>query len=296
MDKAQCLAILRRCATEPGAVATPIEGLSLINASARTPPTPGVYPCSVCIIVQGSKQVLLDEQVYTYDSKHYLCCSIPMPIQAAISQASPKKPLLGVLLRTDTPIMRDTCLRMESSNVLPPRDQGARPGLCLASWTPEFTFALGRLLELLEKPGLIPALGEGRLRELMVAILLGDAGPSMRQSYGASLDIAQAIVHLREHPAQDVSVEELARRCGMSRAAFHKKFKETTSYSPIQFIKALRLNEAAMMLSLGHSAGQAASQVGYASPSQFSREFRRHFGQSPKEWAVSNRSAPDETR
>lgn len=295
MDQAQCLAILRRCATEPGAVATSIEGLTLINATARTAPTPGVYPCGVCIIVQGSKQALLDDQVYTYDSNHYLCCAVPIPVQAAISQASPKNPLLGVLVRTDTPTMRDTCLRMESSNALPRREDRARHGLCVATWSPEFTLALCRLLELLENPNLIPVLAESRLRELMVAILQGEAGPSMRQSYGASLEIAQAIAHLREQPAQEVSVEDLAKRCGMSRAAFHKKFKETTHYSRIQFIKALRLNEAAMMLSLGHNAGQAANKVGYSSPSQFSREFRRHFGQSPKEWAAKNRLEPDET-
>lgn len=174
MDRSQCLAILRRCATEPGAVATSIEGLSLINAGDRTPPTPGVYPCCVCIIVQGSKQALIDDQVYTYDAKHYLCCSVPMPVQAAITQASPKKPLLGVLLRTDTPTMRDTCLRMESSNALPRSIDGARHGLCVAAWSPEFTLALGRLLQLLEQPNLMPVLGESRLREFMVAILQGD--------------------------------------------------------------------------------------------------------------------------
>lgn len=90
-------------------------------------------------------------------------------------------------------------------------------------------------------------------------------------------------------------MDELAQRCGMSRAAFHKKFKATTSYSPLQFLKALRLNQAAMLLRLGHNVSEAATDVGYSSPSQFSREFRRHFGASPRDWANQAAEPGDET-
>lgn len=296
MDKAHSLAILRRLTSEAGVVETAIEGLRLFKATAPTAPTPGIYPRSVCIILQGRKQAIVDQSLYTYDSQHYLCCSVPIPIQAAVLDASESEPLLGVLLDTDTPQMRESTLRMEATELLAPSNESESFGLAVASWTPKFSEALARLLDLLDTPALIPVLAHGRLRELMVSILLGEAGPQMRQSHGASLEIGRAIAHLRENPSQEISIEELASRCGLSRAAFHRKFKATTGSSPLQFIKALRLNEAAMMLSIGHNAGQAASKVGYASASQFSREFRRHFGKSPREWAAQSRSSQDETR
>jgi len=71
---------------------------------------------------------------------------------------------------------------------------------------------------------------------------------------------------------------------GMSRAAFHRKFKRATTLAPIQFVKSMRLNRAAMKIAVGVSVSEAALSVGYVSTSQFSREFKRMYGQSPRHW------------
>lgn len=238
---------------------------------------------------------MLEDALYTYDAGHYLCCSVPIPVQASILNTSPQTPLIGAILRTDTPVMQNIALRMESTRLIGQEGSEIAPGICAAAWTPDFALALENLLCLIEEPDLIPVLGKARLQELMVAILRGQAGPAMRHGYGPAMEINRAIAHLREHPSQDISVDELAQRCGMSRAAFHKKFKATTNDSPLQFLKALRLNQAAMLLRLGHNVSEAASGVGYQSPSQFSREFRRHFGASPCEWASQATESNDET-
>lgn len=287
MDSQQILSRLGRHAHAEGATSTRIEGLTLFRVSQPTEALPGVYSRSICAIAQGAKQAYLDGKHYTYNAKQYLCCSVPIPVQAKVSEASPDAPLLGVSLELDTSIMTETLLRVEASGALKYPDTGSALGINVARWDYDFSLALGRLLGLLDEPELIPVLAEGRLSELMVAILRGEAGASMRRTHTASREIYSAISQIRANPGQDVNVEELAQLCGMSRAVFHKKFKATTAYSPLQFVKALRLNEAAKLLAQGTRAGDVADQVGYTSASQFSREFRRHFKRTPREWAAA---------
>jgi AraC-like DNA-binding protein len=104
------------------------------------------------------------------------------------------------------------------------------------------------------------------------------------QTLGGAHGISRVVTYVRENLGQPLTVDDLARRAGMSRAVFHRHFKAATSYSPLQFIKALRLNHAAMQMAGGEAVSQTADAVGYASASQFSHEFRRQFGTSPKQW------------
>lgn len=205
MENSRCLELIERHASDPGVVDSGIEGLTLFRCVAPTPPSPSVYPRSVCIILQGAKQAMLEDALYTYDASHYLCCSVPIPVQASILSASPQTPLLGAILRTDTPVMQDIALRMESTRLIGQEGSEIAPGICAAAWTPDFALALENLLCLLEEPDLIPVLGKARLQELMVAILGGQAGPTMRHGYGPAMEINRAIAHLREHPSQDIS-------------------------------------------------------------------------------------------
>jgi len=147
-----------------------------------------------------------------------------------------------------------------------------------------FVEAVGRLLQLLDDPLALRVLADSRRRELLFTLIEGQAGPLLRQTLGGAHDISQVVAYLRENLSEPLTVDDLARRAGMSRAVFHRQFKAATSYSPLQFIKALRLNHAAMQIAGGETVSQAADAVGYASPSQFSREFRRQFGSSPRQW------------
>lgn len=128
------------------------------------------------------------------------------------------------------------------------------------------------------------------MKELIFAILRGPAGSSLHRALGARQDIARAIAFLNTHFQETFSIDDLAREAGMSRASFHRKFKEATALSPIQFVKSLRLNRAAMLLPRGGDVGEIAHEVGYSSVSQFTREFSRLYGSSPKRWATDSRA------
>ena len=102
--------------------------------------------------------------------------------------------------------------------------------------------------------------------------------------------ISRALTFLNANLHEAISIDELAKEAGMSRAVFHRKFKEVTTYSPIQFIKLHRLNEASRLIVSGSTVGDAANRVGYSSQSQFSRDFRRYFGKSPYQWGLEQQS------
>jgi len=117
--------------------------------------------------------------------------------------------------------------------------------------------------------------------------LKGDAGEVARRAFGVGNEIARAIEYLSSRLAETVTIEDVAAQARMSRAAFHRKFKQATAMSPIQFVKSMRLNSAAMKIARGMNVNVAAMEVGYVSSSQFSREFKRMYGQSPKQWSHS---------
>ena len=123
------------------------------------------------------------------------------------------------------------------------------------------------------------------MRELYFALLRGPSGSTIRRTFGASRDLGRAFAFLHEHLSEPISVDELARVAGMSKAVFHRRFKAVTTLSPLQFMKAIRLNNAAAMIASGMNIAEAADQVGYGSPSQFSREFSRQYGMPPRQWA-----------
>ncbi len=125
----------------------------------------------------------------------------------------------------------------------------------------------------------------GRLRELCYAVLMGEAGTAARRAFGVGNEIARTIAYLANHLNKQVTIDDLADRVGMSRAVFHRRFKEATTMSPIQFVKSMRLNKAAMKIAEGKTVSEAAWDVGYQSFSQFSRELKRMYGQSPRQWS-----------
>lgn len=157
-------------------------------------------------------------------------------------------------------------------------------GLGVARWGSALADALERMLGLLGQPEAVRVLGPGRVREVLYAAIQGKAGAFIRGHLGGGQEVARVVGYVREHLHEPLSVEDLARRAGMSRSAFDRRFKEATTYAPLQFIKAMRLNNAALRLRQGATVSEAAYAVGYASASQFSREFRRQFGAPPRAW------------
>ncbi|CAM3640601.1 AraC family transcriptional regulator [Litorimonas haliclonae] len=290
MRQEQIKQLIETCVPEDGMFDTGVSGVRLFRVTDPVRCAPAVYEPSVIAIVTGVKEAILDGERYEYDSSKYMCCSMSMPVEAGTPKASKDNPLLGVYISLSTKVMTELVIGIESAgNVIRKPSGGPVPqGIALAPWDGAFTEALLRLLQLLESPEDTMVLGEGRLRELYYAILTGGAGHSIRRAYGVGNEIARSIEYLSSKLDQAVTIEDLAARVGMSRAVFHRKFKQATTMSPIQFMKSMRLNDAAMNIANGMQVNEAAMGVGCLSSSQFSREFKRLYGQSPKQWSQSS--------
>ena len=271
-------------------VETGVKGVQLFRVTEPVRCAPAVYEPSVVAIVNGAKEAILDGRRYLYDSSQYMCCPMSMPVEAGTPAAAPDNPLLGVYISLDTRVMTELAIEMESTAGAIRRPKGGPlpQGLTFARWDNAFTDALLRLLELGESPVDTAVLGDSRLREVYYAVLKGDAGAPARRAFGVGNEIARAIEYLSSRLNEPVTIEDVSAKVGMSRAVFHRKFKQATTMSPIRFVKSMRLNNAAMKIAAGMNVSEAAMDVGYVSASQFSREFKRLYGQSPRQWSHLN--------
>ncbi|WP_375599636.1 AraC family transcriptional regulator N-terminal domain-containing protein [Devosia sp. Naph2] len=285
MNKEQIKQLIDRRLPEAGLVDTALGGVQLFRVCKAVPCVPAVYEPTIVAIVSGAKEAVLDGEHHVYDSSRYLLCPMTLPIEAGSPQASADNPLLGVTISLDPRLMREIAMEMESiSPAVRRSDASSSQALALSPWDANFTQALFRLLELLDSPMDSAVLGPGRLRELYYAVLRGEAGAVARRAFGVGNEIARTIDYLSSRLNEPVTIDDMAAHVGMSRAVFHRRFKEATTLSPIQFVKSMRLNTAAMKIASGRTVSEAAWDVGYQSPSQFSREFKRMYGQSPRVW------------
>lgn len=273
---------IARC-TEYGELhTTPIPALSLFRRDQPTEPFSGMYEPSVCLVAQGAKRVLLGDDTYVYDPHNYLITSVHLPTIVEILEASPEKPYLGLRLKLD---LREVSQLMVDSNLPQPRAQQSSRGMATGEVTLPLLNAFLRLIELLADEKDIPILAPVIEREIIYRLLVGDQGARLRQIASAgsqSQQIARAIDWLKSNYAQPLHIEELAEQARMSSSTFHHHFRSMTALSPLQFQKQLRLNEARrLMLTERLDAATAAFNVGYESPSQFSREYNRLFGAPP---------------
>lgn len=280
---------------EDGLVETGVKGVRLFRVTETLHCAPAIYEPTVVAIVNGAKEVILDGKSYVYDSSQYMCCTMTMPVEAGTPTASKENPLLGVYISLDTRVMTELTIELERSAAAIRRPTGGPlpQGLSLACWDDRFTEALLRVLQLGDSEEDTAVLGDGRLRELYYTVLQGEAGDSARRAFGVGNQIARAIEYFSSRLDQAVTIEDMAAQVGMSRAVFHRKFKQATTMSPIQFVKSIRLNSAAMKIAGGMNVNEAARDVGYVSPSQFSREFKRMYGQSPRRWGHSREPQAD---
>jgi AraC-like DNA-binding protein len=262
---------------------TPISGLCLWGAQTGGPVNCMLEP-AIAIAVQGTKRTRLGSEVYVYDRQRFLITSLDLPVVMEIENASPSSPYLGAILRLDVRMISE--LMIETPQRPQRRDSVPDRGIVLGETTVALLAAFDRLIGLLEEPELIPVLAPLIQREIYHRIFRSDVGRYMWQmaSIGSqSHRIGQAINWLKANFRESLRVKELAARVGMSPSRFHHHFRHLTSMSPLQFQKWLRLAEARhLMIMQGLNPSMAAYEVGYDSPSQFSREYARHFGTSPR--------------
>jgi len=263
-------------------VVTAIPGLLLARRDEPSKPVSIMYEPRICVIAQGAKRVMLGDDSYVYDAHHFLVTSVDLPTFVQVIKASPEKPYLGLVLRLD---QREISQLMVDSNLPPPRAQQSSRGMATGEVTLPLLTAFQRLIDLLDEPKDIPILAPIVQREISYRLLVGDQGARLRQMASAgsqSNQIARAIYWLKGNFTRPLRIDDLAAQVNMSASTFHHHFRAVTAMSPLQYQKWLRLNEARrLMLTEDQDAATAAFQVGYESPSQFSREYNRLFGNSP---------------
>ena len=273
---------IARCTEQGELHTTAIQGLSLFRRDEPTEPISGMYEPSLCMVAQGAKRVLLGDDTYVYDAHHYLITSVHLPTVVQIIEASREKPYLGLRLKFDH---RELSQLMADSNLPAPRAQQSKHGMATGEVTLPLLTAVQRLIGLLDEPEDIPILAPIIQREIIYRLLVGDQGARLRQiaSTGSqSQQIARAIDWIKDHFTQPLRIDDLAEQARMSTSTFHHHFRSMTALSPLQFQKQLRLQEARrLMLAERLDAATASFQVGYESPSQFSREYNRLFGAPP---------------
>ncbi|HXW68785.1 MAG TPA: AraC family transcriptional regulator [Dissulfurispiraceae bacterium] len=259
-----------------------IPGLSLYRRYEPTQPTSIMYEPRICVIAQGAKRIMLGDETYVYDAYHFLITSVDLPTVVQIIKASAEQPYLGIVMKIDR---REISQLMVDSNLPSLRPQQSSRAMAVGEVTIPLLRAFQRLVELLSEPEGIPILAPIIKREIFYRLLVGDQGMRLRQMALAgsqSQQIARAIDWLKSNFTRSLSIDDLALQVNMSTSTFHHHFRAVTAMSPLQYQKWLRLNEARrLMLSDNQDASSAAFQVGYESPSQFSREYNRLFGAPP---------------
>ncbi|WP_153977812.1 AraC family transcriptional regulator [Paenibacillus xylanilyticus] len=276
--------LIGRFTPNDGIHATAIPSLSLIRASEISQPIYSVHQPALCIVAQGSKLVVLGRESYTYDRTQYLVASVNLPISGQVVQATAEEPYLCVRLDFDSNQIFDLIQSPAAMQSKP--DNSTQRGLFVSSTKVPLLEAIIRLVRLLDTPEDIPILAPLFIREILYRIIQDEHGHSIKQfavQNSHAQHIAKVIEVIQSEYDKPLRVDQLAAMVNMSSSSLHYHFKAITAMSPIQFQKQIRLQEARNMLIAGSTdAADAAFQVGYESPSQFSREYARMYGLPPK--------------
>ncbi len=282
MDRiSELAAVIDRHVGGTGICTTAMPHVSLIRADRPSTPTPAVYEASLCLIAQGSKRVSIGEQSIVYDAAHYLLVSVDLPLVGHVIDASPDRPYLCCKIDLDPALLAD--LMVAEGGAVSRTDL---PVLGVYPSDPELIDAACRLVALLDRSETIRVLAPLIEREILYRLLTGPHGPMLRHvaTAGSRLhQVSRAIAAIRRRFDAPIRIDEVAAEAGMSASSLHAHFKAITRMTPIEYQKQLRLQEARRpMLVGGATASTAGFAVGYESPSQFSRDYRRLFGAPPR--------------
>ena len=264
---------------------TAIRSLTFFRREAPMPPCICLVEPSIVLVVQGEKQMLVGGEAYPYDANRFLTTSVDLPANSQIVAASPEKPCLGLVLKLDLRVMAEL---IAQGGVPLPTERSTDRGIAIGigTVTPVLLEPFKRLLDLLHEPDTIPVLAPLIEREIHYRLLKSDQAARLWQiaSVGSQGHrVARAIDWLKTNYTATLRIDDLAAHVQMSPSSLHQHFRQLTAMSPLQYQKWLRLNEARrLMLNEDSDAASAAFEVGYESPSQFSREYTRLFGAPPK--------------
>ncbi len=274
--------VLLRHLDRPALFPTAIKGLTLVRREVANVAEQCFEKPLASVIVQGRKHATIGTQEYHIHENQSIVAGVDMPSASYFIEATVDKPFLALFFYLDRHILTDLIMAMEPDGQ-PPLVSGQ--GVSVADAEPDFLEGVLRLMELLDKPEQIAIRAPLILRELHYLLLIGPQGGVLRGLYTQGSQchqVVQAIALLRRHITAPLRVEDLARQVNMSVSSLHRHFKSVTGFSPLQYHKQLRLYEAQrMMLSENERAATAALAVGYESVTQFTREYKRMFGEPP---------------
>lgn len=246
-----------------------------------------MYEPALIIAAQGTKDIYLDGNRYSYSAGNFLALFLPMALECALENASEDMPLLGLGIRLDRHRLAKLLLKMNAVSQTPDKPLVSNSsGIFSAPLNHDLLNASIRLLKTLDDPVEVTVLSEPIIDEIYYRLLSGEQGGAFKvllRHQGQIQQISRAVEHLIENLNHPFSVDELANLVCMSSSGFHKKFKEVMHLSPLQYVKLVRLNKARTYIIEGKNVSEAAYLVGYKSPAQFSREYKRQFGVAPSE-------------
>jgi len=272
---------IARAVREDGTVQL-LQGLHLARSSSPLKPVHSVLEPSVCVIAQGSKEVLLGDSRYRYDPSQYLLATVELPRVSQVLEASKERPYLSLRLELAPALV--SSVMIEAGHASPPGHADVR-AIAISPLDGNLLDAFVRLVRLLDSPAEAPVLLPLITREIIYWLLMGEQGARLRHLAilgGYTSHIARAVERLRQDFDQPLRIEDIARELGMSVSGFHHHFKTVTAMSPLQFQKQLRLQEARrLMLGEDLDAASAAYRVGYHDASHFNREYKSLFGVPP---------------
>ncbi len=282
-DLPRLAGLVKTYAPYDGSFETKVPGVHVFRRSKMNTEKLHVFAqASLCVVAQGAKTVMLDKEVFEYDASKMIVYSLDMPVTIQVTQASFAEPLLGVGVVLDPQKIAELTLKVYPHGIPPVRDNRA---IYVGHSDEKIVQAAVRLLEMIPEPGEAQILGSLVVDEILIRLLRGPLGPRLAQlglKDSGVRGVSKAVNWLRDNYKQPIKIESLAKLANMSVSTFHTHFKSVTAMSPLQFQKVLRLQEARRLMLTGMmDAGISSRQVGYLSPSQFSREYGRFFGAAP---------------
>jgi AraC-like DNA-binding protein len=275
--------LLRALPSPEGITPSRVPDVRLMRASSCYGFTPVCYDPCVVIIAQGRKRGRLGGRTFTYDPGHYLVLSVPLPFDCE-TLGTAKEPMLGLSVRVTPAIVAELLLEMNAAGL-----QGSPRAVDALPLTAPLVDAAERLAICLHSDADARILGPQIVREITYRALCGRQGAALQaiaSPESALGRVARVLRRIHQDFAGPLDVSLLAREAGMSVSTFHASFKSVTALPPLRYLQTIRLHKAQVLLASGLPVAEAAHQVGYESPSQFSREFKRLFGGTPREVAV----------
>lgn len=276
------VSLLTKLAAQEGYNLTALPDVRILRSDRALSNTPVLYDPGIVIVCQGSKRGFFGDQVYVYDEQHYLAVAVPVPFTME-TDATPECPLLAIYMHLDLQMAAELAIQINRHG--PPSMDDVPQTMMSSPMDATMRASVLRLLEALSQPLDAAILAPGLVREVYYRVLTGAQGNAMRAALsmqGQFGKIGRALERIHATYAEPLELPQLASHAGMSVPTFHTHFKAITGIPPMQYVKSIRLHQARLLMVRQDMTAEAACHaVGYASSSQFSREFKRLFGLTP---------------